>query len=95
MNMVPTPTMWAQLWILTVSSLLPGDAPTVVLKVDEGGPVESNERYYRRRAVEERMAAQRAVTEQARAWHAKLAEDFAARAIDCTAAICAQTAISA
>jgi len=51
----------------------------VVLGV-EGGPVESNERYYRRRAVEERMAAQRAVTEQARAWHAKLAEDFAARA---------------
>jgi len=42
--------------------------------------VESNERYYRRRAVEERMAAQRAVTETARAWHAKLAEDFAARA---------------
>jgi hypothetical protein len=42
--------------------------------------VESNERYYRRRAIEERMAAQRAVTEQARAWHAKLAEDFAARA---------------
>ncbi|MFL6752355.1 MAG: hypothetical protein ACJ8D5_00940 [Sphingomicrobium sp.] len=42
--------------------------------------MESNERYYRRRAVEERMAAQRAVTEAARVWHAKLAEDFAARA---------------
>jgi hypothetical protein len=42
--------------------------------------MESNERYYRRRAVEERMAAQRAMTEQARAWHAKLAEDFALRA---------------
>jgi hypothetical protein len=42
--------------------------------------MESNERYYRRRAVEERMAAQRAMTEQARAWHAKLAEDFAERA---------------
>ena len=40
--------------------------------------MESNERYYRRRAVEERMAAQRAVTEVARAWHAKLAEDYAA-----------------
>ena len=39
--------------------------------------MESNERYYRRRAVEERMAAQRAMTEQARAWHAKLAADFA------------------
>ena len=42
--------------------------------------MESNERYYRRRAVEERMAAQRAMTESARAWHSKLAEDFAARA---------------
>ena len=42
--------------------------------------MESNERYYRRRAIEERMAAQRAVTEQARAWHAKLAADFAERA---------------
>jgi hypothetical protein len=51
--------------------------------------VESNERYYRRRAVEERMAAQRAVTEQARAWHAKLAEDFAARATGSTTALTA------
>ena len=48
--------------------------------------MESNERYYRRRASEERMAAQRAVTEQARAWHAKLAEDFAIRAQTSTAA---------
>jgi hypothetical protein len=53
----------------------------------EGGQVESNERYYRRRAVEERMAAQRAVTETARAWHAKLAEDFAARAMTTTSAV--------
>ena len=45
--------------------------------------MESNERYYRRRAVEERMAAQRAVTETARAWHAKLAHDFAERASSC------------
>ena len=52
------------------------------------GQVESNERYYRRRAVEERMAAQRAVTETARAWHSKLAEDFAARAMSGTVAIC-------
>ena len=61
------------------------------------GPVESNERYYRRRAVEERMAAQRAVTEVARAWHAKLAEDYAARVTDytgCTAGN-TQAAISA
>ncbi|HVL78285.1 MAG TPA: hypothetical protein VM346_03255 [Sphingomicrobium sp.] len=42
--------------------------------------MESNARYYYRRAVEERMAAQRAITEPARAWHAKLAEDFAQRA---------------
>ena len=39
--------------------------------------MESDARYYRRRAIEERMAAQRAVTEQARTWHAKLAKDFA------------------
>ena len=57
--------------------------------------MESNERYYRRRAVEERMAAQRAVTETARAWHAKLAEDFAAKASASTTAVCSQTAISA
>jgi hypothetical protein len=57
--------------------------------------VESNERYYRRRAVEERMAAQRAITEAARVWHAKLAEDFAARAMDCTSAACTQTAVTA
>lgn len=48
--------------------------------------MESNQRYYRRRAYEERMAAQRAITEQARAWHAKLAEDFAERANSCTGA---------
>ena len=46
--------------------------------------MESNHRYYHRRAVEERMAAQRAVTEQARQWHAKLAEDFAERARNCS-----------
>ena len=58
--------------------------------------MESNERYYRRRAVEERMAAQRAVTETARAWHAKLAEDFAARAAVATTAACATgTAVTA
>ena len=56
--------------------------------------MESNERYYRRRAVEERMAAQRAIAESARAWHAKLAEDFAQRAMACTAIACSQTAIA-
>ena len=64
------------------------------------GPVESNERYYRRRAIEERMAAQRAVTETARAWHAKLAEDFASRVsvgttTVCAPAVCTPTAIIA
>lgn len=54
--------------------------------------MESNERYYRRRAVEERMAARRAISETARAWHAKLAEDFAERAASaCTTAACAAT----
>ena len=59
--------------------------------------MESNERYYRRRAVEERMAARRAVSETARAWHAKLAEDFAERAASaCTATAtltCTQSAV--
>jgi len=47
--------------------------------------MESNARYYSRRAVEERMKAQRAITEAARAWHAKLAHDFAERASASTA----------
>ena len=57
----------------------------------EGGPVESNERYYRRRAVEERMAARRAISETARAWHAKLAEDFAERAASACISVAACT----
>lgn len=57
--------------------------------------MESNERYYRRRAVEERTAARRAVTETARAWHAKLAEDFAARAGACTSTASATSALTA
>ncbi|MGI8931525.1 MAG: hypothetical protein ACR2FK_03970 [Sphingomicrobium sp.] len=35
-----------------------------------------------RRAAEERTAAHRAVTEPAREWHHKLAQDFARRAIE-------------
>jgi hypothetical protein len=46
--------------------------------------MESDTRYYRRRALKERMAAERAVTEQAREWHSKLAEQFAERAACCT-----------
>jgi hypothetical protein len=49
--------------------------------------MESNQRYYRRRAIEERMAAQRAITEAAKVWHSKLAQDFAARADACTSAL--------
>jgi hypothetical protein len=42
--------------------------------------MESNQRFYMRRAAEERTAAHRAMTEQARSWHAKLASEFAERA---------------
>ena len=57
--------------------------------------MESNERYYRRRAIEERMAAQRAISEAAKIWHAKLAQDFAERASACTSTIaCSQTAVA-
>jgi hypothetical protein len=45
----------------------------------------SNARYYQRRAAEERVAAARAVTPQAREWHSKLSRDFAARAEACSA----------
>ena len=45
----------------------------------------SNQRFYMRRAAEERTAAQRAITPQAREWHSKLAEDFARRAAECGA----------
>jgi hypothetical protein len=53
--------------------------------------VESNHRYYARRAAEERLAAQRAMTAVAREWHAKLASQFAARA----AAACEEAASAA
>ena len=46
--------------------------------------MESNQRYYSRRAFEERVAAKRAMTEAARDWHSKLAEDFAQRAASST-----------
>jgi hypothetical protein len=42
--------------------------------------MESNQRYYARRAAEERTAAMRAITTAARDWHAMLASQFAARA---------------
>ena len=54
----------------------------------------SNQRFYMRRAAEERTAALRAVTPQAREWHSKLAEDFARRAAEsvCVGATAAFTA---
>ena len=45
--------------------------------------MESNERFYARRAVEELRAADRAVTEQARARRRALAEAFQLKALQC------------
>jgi hypothetical protein len=42
--------------------------------------MESDRRYYSRRAAQETMAASRAVTPRAQAWHKQLAEDFMRRA---------------
>jgi hypothetical protein len=38
--------------------------------------MESDRRYYARRAAQEKLAAARAMTARARAWHSELAEDF-------------------
>lgn len=43
--------------------------------------MESDQRYYLRRASEERTAALRSVTPQAHEWHSRLAADFAGRAM--------------
>ena len=56
--------------------------------------MESNQRFYLRRAAEERTAAIRAVTPQAREWHSKLAQDFARRAVECGATVSGAIAIS-
>lgn len=48
--------------------------------------MESNQRYYLRRASEERSKALRSITQEARDWHAKLASDFAERAAIATSA---------
>lgn len=42
--------------------------------------MESDQRYYSRRAAQEKMAAARAMSAKARAWHSQLAEDFMRRA---------------
>ena len=62
-------TFWAQ-----------GDGRKAVGR--EGFVMESNQRFYLRRAAEERTAAHRAITPQAREWHSKLAQDFARRAVE-------------
>jgi hypothetical protein len=49
--------------------------------------MESNERYYARRAVEELRAAARAVTPEARARRRALAEAFQRKALQCALAI--------
>ncbi len=54
--------------------------------------MESNHRFYMRRAAEERSAARRAMTAQARDWHAKLAQDFAERAACSSTGLMAATA---
>jgi hypothetical protein len=46
----------------------------------EGPTMESDRRYYSRRAVQEKLAAARAVTTRAREWHTQLAEDFSRKA---------------
>ena len=45
--------------------------------------MESNQRYYARRAAEERRAAERAVTAEGRARRYALAEMFACKALEC------------
>jgi hypothetical protein len=42
--------------------------------------MESDRRYYSRRAVQEKMAATRAISAKAQAWHRQLAEDFMKKA---------------
>jgi hypothetical protein len=49
------------------------------------GAMESNSRYYQRRAGEELRAAARAVTPEARARRRALAESFASKAAECHA----------
>jgi hypothetical protein len=81
-TLCPTGGRTSPLWILTIASLFarkvawPNDGP--------GGKydMESNQRFYMRRAAEERTAAIRAITPQAREWHHKLAQDFARRAAE-------------
>jgi hypothetical protein len=56
--------------------------------------MESNQRYFARRAVEELRAAERAVTAEARARRRALAETFQLRAQECAAAEAAPSRLS-
>ena len=73
------------LWILTIALLFSRRVTAAEVMVGELGGMVSNQRFYMRRAAEERTAAQRAITPQARQWHAKQADDFARRAAECSA----------
>lgn len=44
--------------------------------------MQSDQRFYARRAIEEQSRAARAMTAEAQAWHRQLAEDFARRAAE-------------
>ena len=73
------------LWILTIALLFARSVAAAEVIVGGVRRMVSNQRFYLRRAAEERTAAQRAITPQAREWHSKLAQDFAQRAIECGA----------
>ena len=75
----------ARLWILTITLPFARSLTAAEVMVGGGDQVESNQRFYLRRAAEERTAAHRSVTPQAREWHSKLAQDFARRAVECAA----------
>ena len=70
------------LWILTITLPFTRNLRAPSEWFGEVYDMESNQRFYLRRAAEERTAAHRAVTPQAREWHAKLAQDFAQRAVE-------------
>jgi hypothetical protein len=75
----------SSLWILTIALLFARSVAAAEVMVGGVRRMVSNQRFYLRRAAEERTAAQRAITPQAREWHSKLAHDFAQRAIECGA----------
>ena len=77
------------LWILTIDSLFARSLLCAERWLGGVRHMVSNQRFYLRRAAEERTAAQRAVTPQAREWHSKLAQDFARRATECGAPVTA------